>query len=231
MAGTPDLSATFYGKCAGLYDLVATAPGVRSWRARTVETLDLSPGDTVVEMGCGTGANFPSLREQVGPDGRVVGVDLVPAMLRQAQIRIDRADWENVHVVQGDATQPPVSAADALVSTFVVGMLGDPGEAVREWVNCVVPGGRVTLLNAGRSPRLAALPLNLLLRLFVRLTAPGQRLRLASPTRALERRWEESRDALFEGTVDQREQRLGFGLVPLASGRVPLPPGEPASER
>ncbi len=217
-----DLSATFYGKCAGLYDLVATAPGIRSWRARAVETLALEPGDTVVEMGCGTGANFPYLREQVGSEGAVVGVDLVPAMLRQARTRIDREGWENVHVVQGDATQPPVSDVDALISTFVVGMLDDPAEAVREWVRCVSPGGRVTLLNAERSPHLLALPLNLLLRLFVRLTAPGHRFRLSSPTRALEHRWEEACDGLFEGTDDHREERLGLGLVPLAGGRVPV---------
>ncbi len=216
-----DLNATFYGKCAGLYDLVATAPGVRSWRAEAVDTLSLSPGDTVVEMGCGTGANLPYLREQVGSDGCVVGVDIVPAMLRQARMHIDRAGWENVHVVRGDATQPPISDADALISTFVVGMLENPGGAVREWMRCVAPGGRVTLLNAERSPRLSALPLNLLLRLFIRLTAPGHRFRFRSPTRTLEQRWDAARDSLFEGTVDHHKDRLGLGLVPLASGRVP----------
>jgi len=218
------LDDTFYGRCAGLYDRVATAPGVRSWRARTAETLALSPGDTVVEMGCGTGANFPYLREAVGPDGRVVGVDLVDAMLRRADARVDRAGWENVHVVRGDATRPPVESVDALVSTFVVGMLEAPDDAVREWVRSVRPGGRLTLLNAARSPRPVALPLNALLRLFVRATAPGHRLRRGSPTRALERRWAAACDALFEGTVDHHEARLGLGLVPLASGRVPEPP-------
>lgn len=221
MTEKPDLTATFYGKCAGLYDLVASAPGVRSWRVRAAETLDLSPGDTVVEMGCGTGANFPYLRERVGPDGTVVGVDLVPAMLDRARVRIDRAGWENVHVVCGDATQPPLGRADAILSTFVVGMLDDPGEAVRNWITHVEPGGRVTLLNAERSDRPTMLPLNLAFRLFVRLTAPGYRLDRSSPTRALERRWELSRDALFEGTRDRVDDRIGLGFVTLASGRVP----------
>jgi len=221
MTDGTDLTATFYGKCAGLYDLVATAPGVRSWRERAAETLDISAGDTVVEMGCGTGPNFPCLRERVGPEGHVVGVDLVPAMLKQARARSDRAGWENVHVVRGDATRPPVGSVDALLSTFVVGMLNQPDAAVREWVTQVEPGGRVTLLNATRSDRLAALPLNLALRLFVRLTAPGYRLRRDSPTAELERRWDLARDALFEGTRDQHDERLGWGLVPLASGRVP----------
>ena len=216
------LEESFYGNCAGLYDLVATAPGVRSWRSHTAASL--SRGDTVVEMGCGTGANFPYLRERVGSEGCVVGVDLVSAMLGQAKRRIERAGWENVHVVQGDATRPPVENADAVVSTFVVGMLEDPGEAVRTWIRCVEPGGRVTLLNAARSPHLLAFPLNLALRLFVRSTAPGHQFRLSSPVRVLEQRWDKACDALFEGTVDHHTERLGFGLVPLASGRVPSGP-------
>ena len=221
MSETHHLVDTFYGTCAGIYDTVATAPAVRPWRARCVEELALSPGDTVVDMGCGTGANFPALRERVGPEGTVVGVDLVGAMLRQARRRAERNDWANVHVVQGDATRPPVETADALVSTFVVGMFDDPGAAVRSWVRTVRPGGRVALLNAARSNRPALWPANLLFRAFTRLTAPGHRLRLRSPTRNLERRWGDSVDALFEGTVDHVEDRLGLGFVVLASGRVP----------
>lgn len=221
MSDRPNLSATFYGTAAGLYDLVATAPGIQSWRARAVETLALDEGDTVVEMGCGTGANFPALREAVGASGRVVGVDLVPAMLGRAQRRIDDAGWENVHVVHGDATQPPVAAADGLISTFVVGMLADPRAAVRTWIQCVTSGGRVTLLNAARTKQGYARVLNVPFRLFVRIGAPGHRLGRGSPVKRLEQRWEEASGALFEGTTAHHEQRLGLGLVPLASGQVP----------
>jgi ubiquinone/menaquinone biosynthesis C-methylase UbiE len=224
MSESRDLADTFYGKCAGIYDSVATAPAVGPWRARCVAELDLSPGDTVVDMGCGTGANVPYLREEVGPDGTVVGVDLVGAMLRQARQRAEANGWENVHVVQGDATRPPVETADALVSTFVVGMFDDPAATVRSWVRSVRPGGRVALLNATRSDRLVCRPANLGFRAFTRLTAPGHRLRLHSPTRDLERKWDDSVDALFEGTVDHVEDRLGLGFVVLASGRVPGTP-------
>jgi len=221
MSDSIDLTHTFYGRCAQLYDLAANVPGVRSWRDRAAGALDLAPGDTVVEMGCGTGANFPHLRERVGPAGRVVGVDVVPAMLGRARSRIDRAGWENVHAVRGDATRPPVAGADAVLSTFLVGMLDAPGPAVREWVRLVRPGGRIALLNAGRSDRPVALPLNLLLRAFVRLTAPGRRTSSTAPVRTLEARWTGAREALLEGTVDHREARFGLGVVRLASGRVP----------
>ncbi len=221
MASERELSESFYGTAADIYDRFATLGPIREWRARAAQELTLSPGDTVVDMGCGTGANLPFLREQVGPEGRVIGVDLVGGMLEQAQARIERNGWENVSVVQADATRPPIREVDALLSTFVVGMFDTPGTVVRSWVGLVRPGGRVVLLNASRSDQLAMRPANIAFRLFTRLTAPGHQLRLDSPTRSLEQRWDESVDALFEGTVDHAEARFGQGFVVLASGRVP----------
>ena len=211
----------FYGRWARIYDRVATAPGVTSWRERVVETLSLTPGDTVVEMGCGTGANFPYLREAVGPGGAVVGVDLVPEMLGQARERIDRRGWENVHVVQADATRPPVGDVDAVVSTFLIGMLADPASAVRTWIDRVAPGGWIAVMNARRSERALAAPLNLAFRAFVRLALPSGKATPRSPARELERRWEAARDALLEGTVDHERDTQGLGFIALASGRVP----------
>jgi len=211
----------FYNRWARLYDRIATAPGVTSWRQHAAETLALSAGDTVVEMGCGTGANFPVLREAVGPTGAVVGIDLVGGMLDQARRRIERESWANVHVVRGDATQPPVDEADAVISTFLIGMLGDPAAAVRNWLALVEPAGRVTIMNAGRSDQPLATPLNLAFRGFVRLAAPGEKTAPGSPVRELEARWEAARTALFAGTVDHVDRRLGGGFIRVASGRVP----------
>jgi ubiquinone/menaquinone biosynthesis C-methylase UbiE len=214
-----DVGATqrFYGRWARLYDLVATAPGVDSWRERTVDALDLEPGDTVVEMGCGTGANFPHLRERVGPEGRVVGVDLTPGMLRPARERIDREGWTNVDVVRGDATRPPISGpVDAVVGTFVVGMFDDPAGAVESWFDLLVPGGRVALLNAGRSDRLLARPLNLLFRGFVRAAAPGDRGE--SPVESLERRVDVARGVVYERCEERGFEEFGAGYLGLAWG-------------
>lgn len=223
--GQSNLDDTFYGRCAGLYDRFASASIIRGWRQRAVETLELSGGETVVEMGCGTGSNFPFLREAVGPDGQVIGVDLVEAMLQRARGRIDRAGWENVHVVRGDATRPPLDQADAILSTFVIGMLEEPDEAVRQWIQGTRPGGRVTLMNAERSPHWFASPINLACRAFVRATAPGFRFQRVSPVKQLENRWQAATDSLFEGSVEHVDERLGIGLVTLASGTVPDPHG------
>ncbi|WP_233745491.1 class I SAM-dependent methyltransferase [Halobacterium bonnevillei] len=59
------------------------------------------PATPAVDLGCGTGANLRHLRDRVGPTGTVVGVDLTPGMLARAESRVERAGWQNVHLVPG----------------------------------------------------------------------------------------------------------------------------------
>ncbi len=54
-------------------------------RRKAVGKMALGRGDSVLEIGCGTGRNFPYLREAVGPEGRIYGVDISPGMLRKAR--------------------------------------------------------------------------------------------------------------------------------------------------
>jgi ubiquinone/menaquinone biosynthesis C-methylase UbiE len=220
-ASDPGAAQQFYARWARLYDLLARAPGVRSWRAHAADALALEAGDTVVEMGCGTGANFPYLRERVGPGGRVVGVDLTPGMVGVARDRVVRAGWDNVAVLAGDALRAPLcEPVDAVVATFLVGMLEDPAAAVEGWCDALRPGGRLVLLNASRSPHPAAAPLNLLFRLFVRAAAPGGRTTRGSPAAELESRVDAARDALAARATRYEEERLGLGYVRLVSGRL-----------
>ncbi|MFU1780386.1 class I SAM-dependent methyltransferase [Haloarcula japonica] len=210
---------SFYGRWAQVYDWLASAPGVASWRARTAEALALAPGDTVVEMGCGTGANVPHLRERVGPSGRVVGIDVTQEMLDHARERCARTG-ESVHYVQADAARPPIRDADAVLATFVAGIFEDPAAAVDAWCDCVAPGGRVALLNFQRSPNALAVPLNLVFEGFVRLSAPGTRLSTRSHASAFERRVRAARERLTERTVDRRYETFAGGYLGLLSGTV-----------
>jgi ubiquinone/menaquinone biosynthesis C-methylase UbiE len=215
-----DVTATqsFYGRWARAYDWVATAPGVASWRARAADALALEPGDTVVEMGCGTGANVPALRERVGPTGRVVGVDVTREMLDRAGQRVARAGWDNVDLVLADATRPPLSGpVDAVLATFVVGMFPDPRPAVGAWVDLLGPGGRAALLNASRSDRRLARPVNLGFRAFVRAVAPGDGR--VSPVRSLERRVVTARDELRTRCVTTGFESFGLGYLGLQWGQ------------
>ncbi|PSQ67048.1 MAG: alkanonic acid methyltransferase [Halobacteriales archaeon SW_9_67_24] len=222
----PDVSTAqaFYGRWARLYDAIATFPGVGSWREAAARSLDLSAGDTVIEMGCGTGANLPSLRERVGPDGTVVGVDFTRGMLNRAASRIAREGWTNVHLVHGDATRPPIEGpADAVLASFVVGMLADPAAAVDGWLDFVAPRGRIALLDATRSSRASAQPLDAAFRLFVAAsTPPATRLRYANPPwESLDERVAAARRPLADRTVDHTHETFGLGFVRLSSGRLP----------
>jgi len=211
---------SFYGRWARVYDWAANAPGVASWRDRTVDSLALAPGDTVVEMGCGTGANVSALRERVGPSGRIVGIDVTREMLDRARQRPARTGGA-VHYVQADAARPPVRAADAVLATFVAGIFEDPAAAVDAWCDSVASGGRVALLNFQRSPSALAAPLNLAFEGFVRLSAPGTRLSMRSHASAFERRVRAARERLTERTVDRRYETFAGGFLGLLCGTVP----------
>lgn len=160
----------FYGARAQLYDVIAThTPWVRSWRKEAVQSLDLSPGDTVVAVGCGTGATLPLLSAAVGPTGWVIGVDITPELLARAKERT--ASLENVCLVRGDAMQLPFAGGvDGIVGCFVVGLLSDPGLAVIRWRRLVGSSGRVALLDG--VPTGWAHPLDRLFATLVRLGAP-----------------------------------------------------------
>jgi ubiquinone/menaquinone biosynthesis C-methylase UbiE len=216
-------ASEFYGRWADLYDAVATAPGIGRWRARAAERV-AGEGDTVVEMGCGTGANLPHLRERVGPGGRVVGVDVTAPALDRARDRA--APYDNVAVVRGDATRPPVEAADAVLATFVCGLFEDPAAVVARWCDLVGPDGRVGLLEATATDDPRGRPLNPLFRAFVAAGAPAGGLAdvLAAPfgptDEPLSRRVEAARTSLADRTADRTHETFGLGFVGLSAGRV-----------
>jgi len=214
------MSESFYERWATVYDRLSRVPGLRSWRARAVDALDLGPGDTVVEMGVGSGANVPELRERVGPDGRVVGLDVTAEMLAAAQRHGDRLGPE-VEYLRADATRPPVRGVDAVLGTFVAGVFPDPAAAVDAWCDCVVPGGRVALLNFQRSDAALGAPLNRAFEGFVRLSSPGARLSRGSHADAFERRVAAARRRLTARTVARRYESFGGGYLGLVSGTVP----------
>ena len=229
--GGRDTVTGFYGRYADLYDRIATLPVVRRWRRRAAAALALDPGDTVVEVGCGTGANVSYLRERVGPGGRVVGVDLTGPLLRRTRRRARLAGWENAAVVRGDATRPPVERADAVLASFVVGLLADPGDAVRTWCDLVGSSGRVAVLDGAPSDHPVGRLLNPAFGAFVGAGAPAPTLSAsarqalagavgAGPRASLARKVTDARRALTDRTTDRRFETFGLGVIGLLSGRV-----------
>lgn len=142
-----------YRKRAGRYDVTANLYyliGFREWayRRKAVEALNLHRGDTVVEIGCGTGINFPLLHRAVGPEGRIIGVDLTDAMLEQAKQRLRINGWTNVELVHSDAAAfvfpEPV---DGVISTFALTLVPEYDRVIRNGCGALAPGKRWVILD------------------------------------------------------------------------------------
>lgn len=169
----PEL-ARLYEKRSKRYDFTANLYyliGFRefAYRMLAVEALRLKTGDTVVEIGCGTGLNFPLLQERVGAEGRLIGVDLTAAMLERAHRRSRRNGWKNVSLRNEDAAAFQFPAGiNAVISTFALTLVPEFDTVIEHAAAALAPGGRFAVLDF-KKPR--KLPL-LLTKLGVLITKP-----------------------------------------------------------
>lgn len=113
-------------------------------RRLAIAHLNLKPGERVLDLGCGTGSYFEPLRQAIGPHGEVVGVDVSPGMLRQAQERIRERGWSNVRLMCADVGTVRLGCDeyDAAIATFSLSAIADMPAAVDNVHTALRPGGR-----------------------------------------------------------------------------------------
>lgn len=146
-----DRVRTVYDRSAGSYDLALALFPVAGFRAgayrrRAIAALGVQEGQTVVDLGCGTGHNLPLLARAVGEHGRVVGVDISAGALSRARRRT-RA-LPQVEIVQADAAEvdlPPDTAR--VLSTFALSMMPDPEAVIAKAAAALPPDGRFAVLD------------------------------------------------------------------------------------
>jgi demethylmenaquinone methyltransferase/2-methoxy-6-polyprenyl-1,4-benzoquinol methylase len=116
------------------------------WRRRAAQVARLSPGDSVVDVACGTGKLSAELADVVGPFGRVEGVDLSSAMIARAAV--EHHALVQLHFQVADALQLPFAddSFDAATIGFGMRNLPDYEAGFREMARVVRPGGRVVCL-------------------------------------------------------------------------------------
>src|ERR1700690_3333999 len=205
-----------YRKKAKHYDITSRlypAPGYpqRAQRLRAVRALGLRPGDTVIDMACGTGLNFPLLEKAVGPGGRIVGVDLTDAMLARAQDRIEANGWSNVSLVQADAADFEFPAeVDGILSTYALTQVPECAEVIAHGAKALSAGGRWVVLDLkvpGNTPGWLAQLGTAIVRPFASIDEWTMR-----------RPWEAIRGAVQEELADPSWTELFFGTAFLAAG-------------
>ncbi len=105
----------------------------------------LKPGDRVVDVGSGAGLDSLIAGKMVGPNGRVVGVDMTPAMLSKARRAGQEAGLDNVEFREGFGEALPVldAWADVVISNGVLNLMPDKAAALAEMARVLKPGGRL----------------------------------------------------------------------------------------
>ncbi|MGD9902868.1 MAG: class I SAM-dependent methyltransferase [Vicinamibacterales bacterium] len=143
MSETARVVAT-YTAAADTFD---TLPFWHEFGRRTIARVQLSPGERVLDLCCGTGASALPAARAVGPTGAVLGVDLTPALVDVAARAAARAELAHARFAVGDVETvafPPASF-DAVVSVFGLFFADDMAGVLRRAWSWLAPGGRLAV--------------------------------------------------------------------------------------
>ncbi|HWB69063.1 MAG TPA: bifunctional demethylmenaquinone methyltransferase/2-methoxy-6-polyprenyl-1,4-benzoquinol methylase UbiE [Solirubrobacterales bacterium] len=147
-----------FDRIAGRYDAlnsVMTAGLHHRWRERAADRAELSPGDTALDVCCGTGDLALELARRVTPGGRVVGCDFSEPMLDLAREKAGERGVEGVRFEWADALKLPYDDArfDAVTVGFGVRNLADLQAGFAEMARVLRPGGRLVILEITQPAR------------------------------------------------------------------------------
>ncbi len=112
-----------------------------------IDGLALGPGETVLDLGSGPGLDAFLAARRVGPDGRVIGVDMTPEMIERARSAASEAGLAQVEFRQGRLEELPVDDAsvDAVTSNCVINLVPDKARVFAEAARVLRPGGRMVI--------------------------------------------------------------------------------------
>lgn len=141
----------------------ASAQRTMALRLRTIDKLALRTGDRVLDVASGTGLSFPILRDAVGAEGKVIGIDISPEMSVLARKRVSEAGWDNVAVLESsiDSAEIP-GPLDAILFNFTHDVMRSPA-ALQRIFGAARPGARIAIAGMKYMPWWLA-PFNVVVR-------------------------------------------------------------------
>lgn len=140
-----------FDRVAGRYDLLNSLMSAglhHRWRERAADRAELSAGDSVLDVCCGTGDLAFELAGRVAPGGTVVGCDFSEPMLDLAREKASSRGVDGVRFEWADALSLPYDAGrfDAVTVGFAVRNFADHDRGLREMTRVLRPGGRLVVL-------------------------------------------------------------------------------------
>ena len=143
-----DFVERVYEKLANVYDLVF-GPTLHPGRLVAREQMGIQPNDRILEVGVGTGINTSLYPENC----HVTGIDLSTSMLEKARERVARESLRNVRLLEMDAARLTFAdeSFDIVYAPYLVSVVPDPVQVVREMRRVCRRGGKIIILNHFRS--------------------------------------------------------------------------------
>ncbi len=107
----------------------------------------IQKGDTVIDLGSGAGNDCFVARHEVGAEGKVIGIDFTPAMIKKARLNAEKLQFNNVEFREGDIDDMPVNdaIADVVVSNCVLNLVPNKKKVITEIYRVLKPGAHFSI--------------------------------------------------------------------------------------
>lgn len=112
-----------------------------------IQYAGIKKGDTVIDLGSGAGNDCFVARHETGTEGKVIGIDFTPTMIKKARTNAEKLGFNNVEFREGDIDEMPVNdnSADVIVSNCVLNLVPNKQKVIAEIFRVLKPGGHFSI--------------------------------------------------------------------------------------